>query len=98
MGDAGVGVEKNLVSKYNLENITILKVGHHGSKTSTSEEFITEIKPKYAIISVGRNNRYNHPSKEVIDTLNKQKVYRTDTMGSIMFEINNKLKITTFPP
>ena len=98
MGDAGVDVEKNLVSKYNLENITILKVGHHGSKTSTSEEFIAEIKPKYAIISVGRNNRYNHPSKEVIDTLNKQKVYRTDTMGSIMFEINNKLKITTFPP
>ncbi len=98
MGDAGVDVEKNLVSKYNLENITILKVGHHGSKTSTSEEFIAEIKPQYAIISVGRNNRYNHPSKEVIDTLNKQKVYRTDTMGSIMFEINNKLKITTFPP
>ena len=98
MGDAGVDVEKNLVSKYNLENITILKVGHHGSKTSTSEEFITEIKPQYAIISVGRNNRYNHPSKEVIDTLKKQKVYRTDMMGSIMFEINNKLKITTFPP
>ena len=98
MGDAGVDVEKNLVSKYNLENITILKVGHHGSKTSTSEEFIAEIKPQYAIISVGRNNRYNHPNEEVIDTLNKQKVYRTDTMGSIMFEINNKLKITTFPP
>ena len=98
MGDAGVDVEKNLVSKYNLENITILKVGHHGSKTSTSEEFIAEIKPQYAIISVGRNNRYNHPNEEVIDTLKKQKVYRTDMMGSIMFEINNKLKITTFPP
>ena len=74
----------------------ILKVGHHGSKTSSSKEFIDEIKPKYSIISVGKNNRYGHPNKEVLDTLNDSKIYRTDQDGSIMFKIkNDKLQIET---
>ena len=96
MGDAGVAVEENLIEKYNLKDIDVLKVGHHGSKTSSSKTFIDEINPKYSIISVGKNNRYGHPNKEVIDNLKKSKIYRTDEDGSIMFKIkNNKLKIET---
>ena len=99
MGDAGVEKEKDILDKYNLANIDVLKVGHHGSKTSSSKEFIDEIKPKYAIISVGKNNRYGHPNKEVLNNLDNSKIYRTDQDGSIMFKIkNNKLKIETCSP
>ena len=69
MGDAGIEVEEDLIKKYNLKDIDILKVGHHGSKTRSSNIFIDEIKPKYSIISVGKNNRYGHPNKEVLDNL-----------------------------
>ena len=58
-GDAGVEVEKDLMEKYNLQDIDVLKVGHHGSRTSSSKNFISEIDPKYSIISVGKNNRYD---------------------------------------
>ena len=99
MGDAGIEKEKDILDKYNLANIDVLKVGHHGSKTSSSKEFIDEIKPKYAIISVGKNNRYGHPNKEVLNNLSDSKIYRTDQDGSIMFEIkNDKLKIKTCSP
>ena len=99
MGDASVNVESDLIYKYNLPNIDILKVGHHGSKTSTSTEFINKVKPKYAIISVGKNNMYGHPNREVLNNLEKQIVYRTDEMGSINFRINNKnLEIKTYAP
>ena len=99
MGDAGVEVEEDLSEKYNLQDIDVLKVGHHGSKTSSSKGFIDEIKPKYSIISVGKNNRYGHPNKEVLENLEKSKIYRTDKQGSIMFKIkNNKLKIETCSP
>ena len=96
MGDAGVEAEEGLIEKYNLQDIDVLKVGHHGSKTSSSKEFINEIEPKYSIISVGKNNRYGHPNKEVLDNLRDSKIYRTEQNGSIMFKIkNNKLKIET---
>lgn len=99
MGDAGREVEEDLIEKYNLQNIDVLKVGHHGSNTSSSKKFIDKIDPKYSIISVGKNNRYGHPSKEVINTLSKSKIYRTDQDGSIMFKIkNNKLETETCPP
>ena len=99
MGDAGVEVEEDLMKKYNLQDIDVLKVGHHGSKTSSSKEFIDEVKPKYSIISVGKNNRYSHPNREVLDNLEDSKVYRTDQDGSIMFKFkNNKLKIETCKP
>ena len=73
---------------------------HHGSRTSSSsKEFINEINPKYSIISVGKNNRYGHPNKEVLKNLVNSKIYRTDEDGSIMFKIkNNKLKIGTGLP
>lgn len=96
MGDAGVLVEKKLMDRYNLKEIDILKVGHHGSKSSSSKEFIDEVNPKYSIISVGKNNRYGHPNNEVLENLKDSKIYRTDRDGSIMFMIkNNKLKIET---
>ena len=99
MGDAGVEVEEDLIEKYNLQDIDVLKVGHHGSKTSSSKNFINEINPKYSIISVGKNNRYGHPNKEALDNLEDSKIYRTDIDGSIMFKIkNNKLKIETCSP
>ncbi|MBR4231101.1 MAG: DNA internalization-related competence protein ComEC/Rec2 [Bacilli bacterium] len=99
MGDASTNTEKEILSKYNLPDIDVLKVGHHGSKTSSGREFIDEIRPKYSIISVGKKNRYGHPNKEVLDNLNNSKIYRTDIDGSIMFKIkNNKLRIETCSP
>ncbi len=99
MGDAGIEKEKDILDKYNISDIHVLKVGHHGSKTSSSETFINEMNPKYGVISVGKNNRYGHPNKEVLDNLEDSKVNRTDQDGSIMFKIkNNKLKIETCTP
>ena len=99
MGDASSTTEKEILDKYNLPEIDVLKVGHHGSKTSSSKEFINEINPKYSIISVGKNNRYGHPNNEVLDNLENSKIYRTDQDGSIMFKIkNNKLRIETCSP
>ena len=99
MGDASTTTEEEILNKYNLSDIDVLKVGHHGSKTSSGKEFIDEINPKYSIISVGKNNRYGHPNKEVLDNLKDSKIYRTDKDGSIMFKfINNKLKIETCTP
>ena len=96
MGDASVTTEKEILNKYNLLDIDVLKVGHHGSKTSSGKEFIDEINPKYSIISVGKNNRYGHPNKEVLENLDNSKIYRTDQNGSVMFKIKNKkLKIET---
>ena len=99
MGDTSATVEREILNKYNLPNIDVLKVGHHGSKTSSSKEFIDEIKPKYSIISIGKNNRYGHPNKEALDNLKDSKIYIADQDGSIMFEIkNNKLKIERCSP
>jgi len=99
MGDASTEREKDILEKYNLKDVDFLKVGHHGSNTSSSEEFINSINPKYSLISVGKNNRYGHPNKEVLDTLNDSKIYRTDQDGSIMFKIKkDKLQIETCSP
>jgi len=99
MGDAGVEKEKDILSKYNISDIDALKVGHHGSKTSSSIDFINEINPKYSIISVGKNNRYGHPNKEVLENLKDSKIYRTDQNGSVMFKIKkNKLQVEACSP
>ena len=99
MGDAGIEKEKDILEKYNISNIDVLKVGHHGSKTSSDKNFINEINPKYSIISVGKNNRYGHPNKEVLNNLKDSKIYRTDQDGSVMIKIkNNKLQIETCRP
>lgn len=99
MADAGIDKEKDILDKYNISGIDVLKIGHHGSKTSSSKYFINEIKPKYSIISVGKNNRYGHPTSEVLDTLSNSKIYRTDLDGSIEIKLNkNGYKIRTCPP
>ena len=99
MGDASIKTEKEILKEYELPNIDILKVGHHGSRTSSSKEFIDELNPKYALISVGENNKFKHPNKEVLDNLKNSKIYRTDQDGSIMLKIkNDKLKIETCSP
>ena len=96
MGDASTTTEKEILDKYYLPDIDVLKVGHHGSRSSSGKEFIYEINPKYSIISVGKNNRYGHPNKEVLENLDNSKIYRTDQDGSIMFKIkNNKLIMET---
>ena len=87
MGDAGVEVENDIIDNYELDNIDYLKIGHHGSITSSSKNFIKTINPKYSIISVGKNNKYGHPNKEVLKTLSNSKIYRTDQFGSIMFKL-----------
>ena len=99
MGDASITTEKEIMNKYNLSNIDVLKVGHHGSRTSSGKEFINKIRPKYSIISVGANNKFKHPNKEALDNLNNSKIYRTDLNGSVMIKIkNNKLKIEACSP
>ncbi len=98
MGDAGVNVEEEILSKYNLSNINILKVGHHGSNTSSSKQFINKVNPIYSVISVGKNNWYGHPNEEVLEILKNSTIYRTDINGSIKFKIKNNLEIKTCTP
>lgn len=70
----------------------ILKVAHHGSNTSSTSEFINAVKPKIALIGVGKNNNFGHPAEEVIDRFQsiKTEIYRTDKMGEIVLEVNKK--------
>lgn len=87
MGDASIDVEKYLIaSDYDID-CDILKVGHHGSKTSTSDEFVKRCSPSEAVISVGYRNKYHHPNKEVIEVLEKYnvKIRRTDEEGTISY-------------
>ena len=99
MGDSGIEKEKDILDKYNISDIDVLKVGHHGSKTSTGSSFIKKINPKYSIISVGENNRYGHPNNEALKNLANSKIYRTDLDGSIEIKLNkNGYKIRTCPP
>lgn len=97
MGDASLTTEDNLLENYNLNNISILKVGHHGSNTSSSKDFISQINPSISLISVGENNIYHHPNKEVINNLSKSRIYRTDINNMVKLTINSKgiLKVTT---
>ena len=88
-GDSPKKIEGYLVSidKENL-GVDVLKAGHHGSKTSSSESFIGYTSPEYAIISAGENNRYGHPHKEVLDILEKfgAQILRTDELETIIIE------------
>lgn len=88
-GDASREQELSIIEKYSLRNVDLLKVGHHGSKTSSDVEFIEVIQPRYSIISVGKSNRYGHPNDSVLQTLSDSKIFRTDMNGSVVFKINN---------
>lgn len=99
MGDASIKTEEYLLNNYILPNVDILKVGHHGSYTSTSTDFINVIKPKYSVISVGENNMYKHPNKSVLDILDNTKLFRTDVDGTIEVKISKKgYKVRTYVP
>ena len=92
-GDAGKSVENELIGEYSLSNwpefaildSDVLKVGHHGSKTSTGDEFVQQVSPKIAVISAGKGNPYGHPHQEVLEVLEKYgiKILRTDLDGDI---------------
>ena len=88
MEDAGVIREKEIINNSNIRNIDFLKVGHHGSDTSSSKDFIQSIKPKYSVISVGKNNKYGHPKESVLNNFQNSKIYRTDLNGSVEVKIN----------
>lgn len=84
-GDAEKAVEKDLISAYPNLRATVLKVGHHGSKTSSSEDFIGMLNCETAVISVGEDNNYGHPTEQVLSVLEENEIncYRTDTAGTV---------------
>jgi competence protein ComEC len=88
-GDAEFKAESDMIKAKQPLKADVLKVGHHGAKTSTSTAFLNAVKPKYAVISVGKNS-YGHPTKEVLNRLKVAKVtvYRTDQKGTIVFTSN----------
>lgn len=89
-GDAETENEKTII----WPQTDILKVGHHGSTTSTSQNFLNQIKPKYAIISVGKDNDYGHPNEKIIERLEKAgtEIFRTDECGTIEVIVTNYQK------
>lgn len=92
-GDISKQVEQKLVKQYGNElNSTVLKVAHHGSKTSSDEKFINIVSHKISLIGVGKNNKFGHPNEEVITILenNNSRIFRTDRNGEIILKINLK--------
>ncbi|QOR65598.1 DNA internalization-related competence protein ComEC/Rec2 [Cytobacillus suaedae] len=91
-GDLGEVGESKLTSSFRSLPVDVLKVGHHGSNSSTSVQFLEHIKPKVSIISVGVNNRYNHPNPEVVERLLKEEsiILRTDLHGAIQYKFRGK--------
>ncbi len=90
-GDAEKVAEAELVNSYaNLPDVDVLKVGHHGSATSSAKELLEKIKPEFAVISCGKDNKYSHPRQETIDRLIEQNsvIYRTDLQGDILLSVS----------
>jgi len=94
MGDADIAVEEALITRYGVTQLScdLLKVGHHGSNTSTSPRFLRVTRPTYAVISCGAGNSYGHPTGEVLQKLRDERVevLRTDLCGEIVFETDGK--------
>lgn len=90
-GDLPSDQEKEVLNKGIDVKASVLKVGHHGSKYSTSDEFLKAVNPSEAVISVGRNNSYGHPHGDVMKKLNEKKIniFRTDEAGDIVYECQN---------
>lgn len=84
-GDAGLPVEERIAGR--VGGVDLLKVGHHGSRSATGDAWLAELRPTWAVISVGRGNRYGHPAPEVLERLARQgiTVFRTDRAGTITF-------------
>lgn len=92
-GDMEASAEKDLVDEYGyLLNSTVLKVGHHGSSGSSSNELLNAVAPEYAVISCGVGNSYGHPHTETLDRINALKIscYRTDKQGTVTFSTDGK--------
>lgn len=95
-GDIEKEAEDAILNKYKnsseLLKADILKVAHHGSKTSTTYKILTIVNPKYAVIGVGKDNKFGHPSDITIENLNKEniQIYRTDQMGEIVIRTNGR--------
>ena len=97
MGDAPKKVENEVMKKYDIHT-DILKIGHHGSNTSSSLEFLKMVNPKISIISAGRGNRYNHPHQETLDNLKKLNLqyYTTKEEGTIQLVLKKEIKKIIF--
>lgn len=94
-GDIEEVTEKQILEEYKNSNIlraNVLKVAHHGSKTSSTQSFLEKVKPQIALIGVGKNNTFGHPNLEVLKRIQNLncKIYRTDEMGEISLNINRK--------
>lgn len=100
-GDIEEIAEKAILSKYsdnlNILNADIIKIAHHGSKTSSITPFINKVRPKIALIGVGKNNKFGHPNFKTIENLEKMgvKIFRTDENGEIQIKITNRSEIIT---
>ncbi len=101
-GDIEQIAEEQIASIYgksNILNSTVLKVAHHGSKTSSTNDFLKAVKPQIALIGVGKNNTFGHPNKEVLEKIKSMgtKICRTDKEGEIIIKVNKegKMKLTT---
>jgi beta-lactamase superfamily II metal-dependent hydrolase len=94
MGDAEAQTEERLLRKDPELKAQLIKIGHHGSKYATSDDFIKHVHPEAAVISDGAWNRYGHPNQDVLDRLKAAgvKVYRTDLQGEITITTTGKLK------
>ena len=90
-GDAEKEAEEDMIRHYGRLDIDVLKVGHHGSRSSTTPEMIEFTTPAYAIISAGKNNRYGHPHPEVLEVLEQHqiRVFRTDAQGAVHYLFRN---------
>jgi len=90
-GDAEAPVEQAMLAEPGLQS-TLLKVGHHGSVTSTRPEFLARVAPQWAVISCGLHNRYGHPRREVLEALQAANVrtFSTDINGAACFMLNGK--------
>jgi len=86
-GDAEIEVEEKIISRFEEVESELLKVGHHGSRTSTGQRFLEEVKPVMGVIQAGYDNRYGHPHEEVLHRLEEHGVdiYRTDLQGDLLF-------------
>ena len=97
-GDGETSAEKRLISEGLDLDCDVLKVGHHGAKTSSSQKFLDVVKPEYAVISAGAGNQYSHPHEATLSRLDEANIefYRTDISGDITFYVNNgKISVET---
>lgn len=96
MGDATKNNEEILLKKYHLPKVDILKVGHHGSKTSSSAQFIEAVQPNISLISSGKNNIYRLPNKEIINRLKSfhSQIYDSQYHGQVTIDLDENLKVT----